>query len=126
MDIKEKIKSLPLTCGVYIMKSKEGDILYVGKALSLRKRVSSYFLKNTPLKTALLTQKIADIDYIECDSEEQALILEAALIKEKKPRYNIALRDNKGYPYVEITQDEFPRIYITRKRQNKKSLYFGP
>jgi len=126
MDIKEKIKNLPLNYGVYIMKSKEGVVLYVGKASSLRKRVSSYFLKNVSLKTGSLMSHVADIDYIECDSEEQALVLEAALIKEKKPKYNISLRDDKSYPFVEITQEQFPRVFITRKRTNKKSLYFGP
>jgi len=126
MDIKEKIKSLPLGYGVYIMKSKEGVALYVGKASSLKKRVSSYFLKNVSLKTGSLMSHVADIDYIECDSEEQALVLEAALIKEKKPKYNISLRDDKSYPFVEITQEQFPRVFITRKRTNKKSLYFGP
>lgn len=126
MDIKEKIKNLPLTPGVYIMKSKEGVVLYVGKASSLRKRVASYFLKNVSIKTGFLMSYVADIDYIECDSEEQALVLEAALIKEKKPKYNISLRDDKSYPFVEITREPFPRVFITRKRTNKKGLYFGP
>ncbi|MCK9614947.1 MAG: excinuclease ABC subunit UvrC [Candidatus Omnitrophica bacterium] len=126
MDIKEKIKSLPLSCGVYIMKSKKGEVLYVGKASSLKRRVASYFLKNVSLKTGFLMARVCDINYIECDSEEQALVLEAALIKEKKPKYNIALRDDKSYPFVEITQEQFPRVFITRKRTNKKSLYFGP
>lgn len=126
MDIKEKIKNLPFTCGVYIMKSKEDEVLYVGKASSLKRRVASYFLKNISLKTGFLMSYVCDINYIECDSEEQALVLEAALIKEKKPKYNIALRDDKSYPFVEITQEQFPRVFITRKRTNKKSLYFGP
>jgi excinuclease ABC subunit C len=126
MDIREKIKTLPLSCGVYIMKSQEGEVLYVGKATSLRKRVSSYFSRQVSLKTGLLVSHIADIEYIECGNEEQALILEAALIKEKKPKYNISLRDDKSYPYVEITNEEFPRIYITRKRTNKKSTFLGP
>jgi excinuclease ABC subunit C len=108
------------------MKSQDGEVLYVGKASSLRKRVSSYFLKNVPLKTGLLITNVADIDYIECDSEAQALVLEAALIKEKKPKYNISLRDDKSYPFVEITDEDFPRIFVTRKKTNKKSFYFGP
>ncbi|MFA5271388.1 MAG: excinuclease ABC subunit UvrC [Candidatus Omnitrophota bacterium] len=124
--LKEVVKNLPFTCGVYIMKSKEGDVLYVGKAASLRKRVASYFSRQVSLKTGLLVSHIADIDYIECESQEQALILEAALIKEKKPKYNISLRDDKSYPYVEITNEEFPRIYITRKRINKNSTFLGP
>lgn len=126
MDIKEKIKNLPSTPGVYIMKSREGEVLYVGKAASLKKRVASYFLKNVSLKTGFLMSNVADLEYIECDSEEQALVLEAALIKEKKPKYNIALRDDKSYPFVEITSDDFPRVFITRKRTNEKSTYFGP
>jgi excinuclease ABC subunit C len=123
--ILETVKKLPLTCGVYIMKSKEEEILYVGKAASLKKRVSSYFSKTVPIKTNLLIEKVSDIDYIECESDEQALILEAALIKEKKPKYNVSLKDNSGYPYVEITADEFPRIFVTRKKENKNSRYFG-
>lgn len=126
MDIKEKIKKLPLSYGVYIMKSKKSEVLYVGKASSLKRRVASYFLKNVSLKTGFLMSYVADIDYIECDSEEQALVLEAALIKEKKPKYNISLRDDKSYPFVEITREPFPRVFITRKRTNKKSFYFGP
>ncbi len=101
-------------------------MLYVGKATSLKKRVSSYFLKNVSLKTGILISQVKDVEYIECENEEQALILEAALIKEKKPKYNISLRDDKSYPYVEITNEAFPRIYITRKRLNKKSTYLGP
>ena len=124
--LTEVIKNLPLTSGVYIMKSKVGEVLYVGKASSLKKRVSSYFTRQVSLKTGLLVSHIADIEYIECDSQEQALILEAALIKEKKPKYNISLRDDKSYPYVEITREEFPRISITRKRINKKSTFLGP
>lgn len=126
MDIKEKVKRLPLGCGVYIMRSKEGKVLYVGKASSLRKRVHSYFLKNVSLKTGFLMEKVADIDYIECNSQEQALVLEAALIKEEKPKYNIVLRDDKSYPYIEITADGFPRVFIARKKTNKSSRYFGP
>ena len=124
--LSEIVKSLPFVCGVYIMKSKEGDVLYVGKASSLRKRVSSYFSRQVSLKTGLLVGQIAGIEYIECENQEQALILEAALIKEKKPKYNISLRDDKSYPYVEITNEEFPRLSITRKRINKKSTSLGP
>jgi len=126
MDIKEKVKKLPDSCGVYIMKSKKGQILYVGKASSLKKRVSSYFSKFKTGKTDILIGKVADIDYIECESEEQALILEAALIKEKKPKYNIALRDSKSYPYVEITREEFPCIFISRPKKRKEKILFGP
>jgi excinuclease ABC subunit C len=126
MDIKEKVKSLPLSCGVYIMKSKEGKILYVGKASSLRKRVSSYFSSRASLKTGFLLEQIADIEYIVSSTEEQALILEAALIKEKKPKYNTALRDDKSYPYVEITRDDFPRVFISRPKKKTDSFVSGP
>jgi len=126
MDIKEKIKKLPLGPGVYIMKSKRGKVIYVGKATLLRKRVSSYFSKVVDSKTESLLKNISDIDYIECVSPAQALILEAALIKEKKPKYNISLRDNKSYPYIEITKEKFPRIFISRPKLQNKSILFGP
>ncbi|MCM8787226.1 MAG: excinuclease ABC subunit UvrC [Candidatus Omnitrophica bacterium] len=126
MDIKEKIKSIPDTFGVYIMKDKNGEVIYVGKATSLRKRVNSYFSKPISLKVTSMIKNVADIEYIVCNSEEQALILEAALIKERKPRYNIALRDDKSYPYVEITNEEFPRIFISRPKRQTNNLLFGP
>ncbi len=126
MGIREKVKRLPQSPGVYIMKLKGGRILYVGKASSLRKRVSSYFSKTGDLKTDSLLKNVSDIDYIECESSEQALILEAALIKEKKPRYNISLRDNKSYPYIEITKEKFPRIFISRPKAKNKNILFGP
>ena len=126
MGIREKVKKLPLGPGVYIMKSKRGKILYVGKASSLRKRASSYFSKVVDSKTDSLLKNVDDIDYIKCRSSEQALILEAALIKEKKPKYNISLRDNKSYPYIEITKEKFPRIFISRPKAKNKNLLFGP
>ncbi|UCG35834.1 MAG: excinuclease ABC subunit UvrC [Candidatus Omnitrophota bacterium] len=125
-NLKEKIKKLPLTAGVYIMKSKKGEVLYVGKASSLRKRVVSYFRRGRSRKTEILVDKIADIDFIECESEAQALILEASLIKEKMPKYNIALRDDKSYPYVEITKEKFPRLRVSRPKGKTKSMLFGP
>ncbi|MDP2924169.1 MAG: excinuclease ABC subunit UvrC [Candidatus Omnitrophota bacterium] len=126
MDIKEKVKNLPLAPGIYIMKSKDGDVLYVGKATSLRKRVNSYFSKQVSVKTGFLLENLADIEYIECGTQEQALILEAALIKEKKPKYNISLRDDKSYPYIEITKDKFARIFISRPKKKTDNLLFGP
>jgi len=126
MGIKEKVKKLPLGPGVYIMKSERGKVIYVGKATSLRKRVSSYFSKAVDSKTNSLLKAVDDIDYIRCESSEQALILEAALIKEKKPKYNISLRDNKSYPYIEITKERFPRIFISRPKVKNKNLFFGP
>ncbi len=124
--ISNGVKKLPLGPGVYIMKSKRGKVIYVGKASSLRKRVSSYFSKAVDSKTNSLLKAVDDIDYIRCESSEQALILEAALIKEKKPKYNISLRDNKSYPYIEITKEKFPRIFISRPKVKNKNLFFGP
>jgi excinuclease ABC subunit C len=129
MDIKEKIKTLPESCGVYIMKSKAGQILYIGKATSIRKRVTSHFSRSGSFRDSLFIDKVADIDFILCDTEEQALILEATLVKEKQPKYNIELKDDKSYPYVVITQEPFPRIYIARITKGEKERgvkVFGP
>ncbi len=128
MDIKLKLKSLPLTSGVYLMKDKKGKVIYVGKAVSLRKRVQSYFRKKqTMTKTDLLVAEIADIDYIETASEAGALLLEASLIKKYKTKYNIELRDDKSYPYIEVTGEKFPRISVERPNEKKKSsTYYGP
>ncbi|MCK5393451.1 MAG: excinuclease ABC subunit UvrC [Candidatus Omnitrophica bacterium] len=123
---KSSLKTLPKTSGIYIMKSKEGDVLYIGKASSLKKRVTSYYAANKSFKTTSLMEKVFNIDYIECESPEQALILESALIKEKKPKYNIALKDSKTYPYVEITKEKYPRIIISRAKKIKGNIYFGP
>ncbi len=126
MDIQEKVKHLPLSSGVYLMKSSKGKVLYVGKASSIKKRVASYFSPKVDPKTRKLIDQTADIDYIECDSPEQALILEAALIKENRPKYNIALRDSKSYPYIEITKDKFSRIFVSRPKGKRNSILFGP
>lgn len=126
MDIKKKVKSFPSACGVYIMRSKKGEVLYIGKASSLNKRVSSYFISRGSPKTDSLLVNMADIDYIECETPEQALILEAALIKEKKPKYNITLKDSKSYPYVEVTKEKFSRIFISRPKKRSGKILFGP
>ncbi len=128
MGLAEKIKFLPLTSGVYLMKDASGTIIYVGKAVSLRKRVQSYFRwKKTNSKTDLLAADIRDIDTINTASEAEALILEASLIKQHQPRYNVELRDDKSYPYIEVTGEEFPRIAVVRPREkNKTSAYYGP
>ena len=127
-NIKQIINTLPLTSGVYLMKSKTGKVIYVGKAISIRKRVQSYFRsKKTMSKTDLLVCEIADIDYIETDSEAGALILEASLVKKYNPKYNIELKDDKSYPLIEITGDDFARISVERPHQKKKaSIYYGP
>lgn len=128
MTIREKIKSLPLTSGVYLMKDAAGKVLYVGKAVSLRKRVQSYFRGGrTYSKTDWLVVDIRDVEYIPTNSEAEALILEASLVKQYNPKYNIDLRDDKSYPLIEITGGPFPRIGVVRPRiKNKVSIYYGP
>lgn len=131
MDIKETIQSLPLTSGVYLMKDKEGSIIYVGKAVSLRKRVQSYFRKDTgSYKTDLLVSVINSIDHINTASEAEALILEASLIKKHQPKYNIELKDSKTYPHIQVTKEEFPLISVVRLNSQKakkvKADYYGP
>jgi len=128
MDLQEKIKSFPEAAGVYLMKGKKGDILYIGKAASLRKRVLSYFQTSRPHspRIATLLGQVAEIEYLVTRSEAEALLYEASLIKSKKPKYNVALRDDKSYPWVKLTHEEFPRIFITRKKVEDGSLYFGP
>lgn len=129
MDLRLKINSLPLTSGVYLMKDADGAIIYVGKAVSLRERVLSYFRTRPPIqsKTNLLVAAIADINFIETASEAEALILEASLIKEYDPKYNIELRDDKSYPYIVITNEKFPRVFIDRPHEKIKGYkYFGP
>ncbi|MBF0478334.1 MAG: excinuclease ABC subunit UvrC [Candidatus Omnitrophica bacterium] len=128
-NIKEIIKALPLTSGVYLMKNAAGEIIYIGKAVSLRKRVQSYFRPASAVlsKTDLLVADIRDIDYIPTLSEAEALILEAGLIKKHQPRYNIDLRDDKSYPFIEITKETFPRIMVTRPKEKRKdAVYYGP
>lgn len=129
MDIKQKIKMMPLTSGVYLMRNASGKVIYVGKAVSLRKRVLSYFRasQGSRSKTDLLVAEIADIDYIETASEAGALILEAGLIRQYGPKYNIELRDDKSYPLIEISGEKFPRITVERPHVRKKgSRYYGP
>ncbi len=127
-EIKEKIKLLPSSPGVYFFKNKNGKIIYVGKATSLKNRVKSYFQggKFQDAKTISLVKNIYDLDYIVTDNEAEALILEDTLIKRHKPRYNIMLRDDKTYPFIRITNEEYPRIFSTRKIVRDGSKYFGP
>ena len=129
-NLFEKIKNLPLTSGVYLMKDADGKVIYVGKAVSLRKRVQSYFHKTkTVSKTDALVVEVRDIDIIQTQSEAEALILEASLIKQYQTKYNVELRDDKTYPYIEITGEKFPRIAVVRPRpggENKASKYYGP
>lgn len=127
--ISEKLNKLPQKPGVYMMKDVTGRIIYVGKAKILRNRVRQYFRGsvNHSLKTQIMVSKIADLDYIICDSEMEALVLESNLIKENKPRYNILLKDDKHYPYIKITvNEEYPRMLFVRKIENDGAKYFGP
>jgi excinuclease ABC subunit C len=126
--LAQKLKTLPTTPGVYLMKNDEGNIIYVGKAVNLRNRVRSYFRKQPKeaAKTIALVHHIVDLEYIIVDNETEALVLENNLIKKYRPKYNIALKDSKTYPYVRITKEAFPRIYITRHVVRDGSRYFGP
>ena len=128
-SVASKLPHLPDGPGVYLWKAADGKILYVGKAKKLRSRVRSYFAQDhyeSP-KTRHLVNQIRDLETIVVPSEAHALILEANLIKEYRPRFNIALRDDKSYPYIKVTvQEAFPRVYVTRQLQNDGARYFGP
>lgn len=126
--IEEKLKTLPLDSGVYIMKNSDGDIIYVGKAKVLKNRVRSYFKsKNHPPKVAAMVSNVDDFEYIITDSEMEAFVLENNLIKEHSPRYNILLKDDKTYPFLKITvNEEYPRIMVTRTVKKDGAKYFGP
>ncbi|MBP9853399.1 MAG: excinuclease ABC subunit UvrC [Candidatus Omnitrophica bacterium] len=128
VDLNSKIKLLPLTSGVYLMKNKDGAVIYVGKAISLRKRVQSYFRgKKTMSKTDILVENIVDVDFVGTHSEAEALILEASLVKQYDPKFNVLLRDDKSFPLIQITDDEFPRISVERPKKRKAGyIYFGP
>ncbi|MDD3171146.1 MAG: excinuclease ABC subunit UvrC [Bacilli bacterium] len=122
---KEKLKNLPKSPGCYIMKNKDGEIIYVGKAKNLFNRVKSYFIGSHDGKTAIMISQIEDFEYIITNSETEAFILEMNLIKKHLPHYNIDLTDDKRYPYICVSQEEHPRIFYTREL-NKKAKYFGP
>ena len=122
----EDARKLPGAPGVYIMKDGEDNVIYVGKAASLRNRVSSYFREQDSPKTRILARNIEDIEYIVTGNEVEALVLESNLIKEHMPRYNVRLRDDKHYPYIKITNEEFPCICIARRRSHDGAQYFGP
>jgi excinuclease ABC subunit C len=128
-DIKNKIASIPASPGVYFFKDKKQQIIYIGKAKSLKKRVSSYFSKNNhDIKTSVMVNHIYDIDFLIVRDEAEALISESNLIKINKPRYNVYLKDDKTFPYIKITKEPYPKVEIVRlKNFNKDNhLYFGP
>ncbi|MDO4281197.1 MAG: excinuclease ABC subunit UvrC [Peptococcaceae bacterium] len=126
--IQRKLKALPTNPGVYLMKDKDGTIIYVGKAINLRNRVRSYFRTQPKeaVKTKALVRHIEDLEYIVVDNETEALVLECNLIKKYRPKYNISLKDGKTYPYLRITKEDYPRIFITRQVIRDGSRYFGP
>jgi len=127
--VADKVAALPESPGVYLWKDAEGTVLYVGKAKRLRSRVRSYVATDhrESVKTRALMRLVSDVDTIVVPTEAHALILEANLIKEYKPRFNIALRDDKSYPYIKVTaQEPFPRVYVTRRLQHDGARYFGP
>ncbi|HET8891337.1 MAG TPA: excinuclease ABC subunit UvrC [Candidatus Angelobacter sp.] len=130
MNLTEKIRTIPLRPGVYLYKNAEGEVIYVGKAKNLRARVRSYFQEGVGeanAKTGSLLREAVDVDYIVVDNNKEALALENNLIKQKKPRFNILLRDDKTYPYIKLTLGErFPRVYVTRRLRKDGSNYYGP
>lgn len=128
MSLEEKLKELPASPGVYLHKNGAGKVIYVGKAKNLRSRVRSYF-QTRPFdrKTDALVRQISDLEFIVTDNEVEALILEATLVKQHKPRYNVKLQDDKSYPHLKLTINEpFPKVVITRRIQRDGALYFGP
>ena len=129
MDLAAKIRTLPTTAGVYLYKNAEGQVIYVGKANNLRSRVSSYFRQGRleDAKTDTLVREAVDVDYIVVANNKEALALENHLIKQKQPRFNILLRDDKTYPYVKLTLGErYPRVFVTRRLKKDGSSYYGP
>lgn len=124
--IKDKLSLLPSSPGCYLMKNKDGVIIYVGKAKKLRNRVHSYFVGVHDYKTTKLVSEIVDFEYIVTNSEKEALLLEINLIKDYSPQYNIMFMDNTYYPYIQMTTEEHPRLQIVRNAANKKAKHFGP
>ncbi|MCD7950582.1 MAG: excinuclease ABC subunit UvrC [Erysipelotrichaceae bacterium] len=125
-NIKDKLSLLPLSPGCYLMKNKEGTIIYVGKAKKLKNRVNSYFVGVHNYKTTKLVSEIEDFEYIVTDSEKEALLLEINLIKDYQPEYNIMFMDNTYYPYIQMTDEEHPTLKIVRHAKEKKAKHFGP
>jgi len=128
-DLKDIAKEAPMVPGVYVMKNRIGKVIYIGKAKNIRSRVKSYFQnsKDLPPKTRILVSFIHDIDFLTTNTEAEAFLLEASLIKKHKPKYNIRLKDDRAYPYLHISlSHDFPRLYLTRKMKGSPKEYFGP
>src|SRR5437870_2371940 len=128
MELRQRVAELPLVPGVYLYKDEHGMVIYVGKAKNLRSRVRSYFNDDrlADSKTGTLISEARDVDYILVDNEKEALALENNLIKQWKPRFNILLRDDKTYPYIKLTNEKYPRVYVTRRLRKDGSSYYGP
>lgn len=126
--LREKSMKLPKTPGVYIMKNKQGKIIYIGKAKALKNRVSQYFGSQTnhSIKVRKMVENVNDFDYILTDSEFEALVLEASLIKQNMPKYNILLKDDKGYSYIKITKEDYPKIFAVLQKDDENAEYLGP
>ena len=129
MSLKNQVKSIPNNPGVYFFKNKDDDIIYIGKAKNLKNRVQSYFnKKNQDTKTGVMISKARNIEYLVVSDEVEAIITEANMIKQYKPRYNVFLKDDKTFPYIMITKEPYPRVEIIRKKNLSKdgNIYFGP
>ena len=125
--LREKANSLPMLPGVYIMRDGEGEVIYVGKSKKLKNRVTSYFVGSShTYKTDKMVSRVRDFDYIVCKTEIEALTLENVLIKKHSPKYNIKLKDAKSYPYIKVTSEEYPHLFVTRERKADKARYYGP
>ena len=125
-NLRDKILALPEKPGVYMYLDKQGRVIYVGKAKRLKRRVSSYFNRRHDItRTNLLVRNIADMRFIVVASEEEALHLENAMIKEYQPRYNVLLKDDKSYPWIVVTNELYPRVFMTRDK-GEKGRYYGP
>src|SRR5271169_2249630 len=128
MELRDKAAQLPLLPGVYLYKDAHGTVIYVGKAKNLRSRVRSYFNEDrlAEAKTGTLMGEARELEFIQVDNNKEALALENNLIKQWKPRYNILLRDDKTYPYIKLTAERYPRVYVTRRLRKDGSTYYGP
>ena len=126
--LRKKAMSLPLTPGVYIMKNKQGGIIYIGKAKALKNRVSQYFgsQNNHAVKVLRMVENVDDFDYILCDTEFEALVLECSLIKQHSPKYNILLKDDKGYSYIKVYGGEWPNFKVVKQKDDDSAKYIGP
>src|SRR3989338_77736 len=128
--LRRKLNSLPQTPGIYLFKGDQGEILYIGKALNLKKRVNSYFSTakerlHSP-KSAVMVKRVRDLEIIETQTEVDALLLEAQLVRQHEPRYNTELKDDKSFPLLKLTRDRYPRLVVTRNRTDRKAVYYGP